>query len=82
MSQEIFYVRDKDDLQVGTEEAGKESLRRKKSEEDRRQTAAEECEFVGTRKTSLDTRYLTAGSPRTWLPWYLWSPSKRWGRKR
>lgn len=58
MSREIFYVRDKEDLQVGTEEAGKEGLRRKKSEEkkeeDWEQTAAEECEFVWTRKTSLD----------------------------
>lgn len=48
MSQEIFYVRDKEDLQVGTEEAGKEGLWRKKSEEDKGQTAADECEVIWT----------------------------------
>lgn len=36
-------------------------------------------EFVAARRTSLDTRHLTAGGPRTRLPGHLQSPSRRLG---
>lgn len=54
---------------VGTEEAEKEDWGGKKlrKTEDRPQQR-NMSEFVRARKTSLDTRNLTAGIPRTWLP--------------
>ena len=86
-----FYVRERRGPEVCTEEAEevdhrgqkkkkRRSCNRKKTEDRLQQRNV--SEFVGARKTSLDTRNLTAGSRRTCLPGYLQPPSRRWGEKK
>lgn len=84
-----FYVRERRGPEVDTEEAEevdhrgqkkKRSCNRKKTEDRLQQRNV--SKFVGARKTSSDTRNLTAGSRRTCLPGYLQPPSRRWGEKK